>query len=124
MVLPIGGRSNKAIRWVFVLLIALVLVSSGPVAGQGAGMTRSQEVRIEGKTYDAVIVTERHFRVTLETQVFDLRGKRISLNELPVPCKAKIKYRLRMDEDPELVSVAVTKVFPDSTPTWYIPESR
>ncbi|MBW2066311.1 MAG: hypothetical protein JRJ03_15485 [Deltaproteobacteria bacterium] len=124
MVRPVTDPSNKAIQWVFVFLIALIFVLSEPVAGHSAGMTRSKEVRIDGKTYHTIIVTERHFLVTLDTQVFDLHGRKIGLDELPVPCEAKIKYQLRMDEDPELISVAVTKVFSDSTSTWYTVEGR
>ncbi|NVL92102.1 MAG: hypothetical protein HWN71_03595, partial [Desulfobacterales bacterium] len=75
-------------------------------------------VKIDGKTNTAIIVKERHFSVTELTTILDVKGKKIQLDDLPIPCKAKIRYRLRMDQDPEALKVVVKKAFRGSSTAW------
>jgi len=67
-----------------------------------------------GKTSYSIIVGERHFQETESTVFLDLNGKNIDLGNLPVPCKADIKYLLRMDQDPLILKVVVIELYPES----------
>jgi hypothetical protein len=91
----------------------LFFLVSTPVTGFAKsppkGLIRSGLVKTDGKANTALIVKERHFSVTESTTILDNKGKKIQLDNLPIPCKAKTRYRLRMDQDPEALKVVVKK---------------
>jgi hypothetical protein len=103
-----------------VLWVALLLVFSlsKPIIGSPQGLVRSGSVKIEGKTSDSIILAERHFIVTESTTILDVNGKKIQLTNLPVPCKAEIQYRLRMDQDPVTLKIVIKRVLPGSSTMW------
>jgi hypothetical protein len=105
--------------WVVSILFFLV---STPVTGFAksppGGLIRSELVKIDGKTNTTIILKERHFSVTESTTILDVKGKKIQLDDLPIPCKANIRYRLRMDQDPEALKVVVEKTFQRSSTAW------
>lgn len=103
-----------------VLWVALLLVFSlsKPIIGSPQGLVRSGSVKIEGKTSDSIIAAERHFIVTESTTILDVNGKKIQLTNLPVPCKAEIQYRLRMDQDPVTLKIVIKRVLPGSSTMW------
>jgi hypothetical protein len=103
-----------------VLWVALLLVFSlsKPIIGSPQGLVRSGSVKIEGKTSDSIILAERHFIVTESTTILDVNGKKIQLTNLPVPCKAEIQYRLRMDQDPVTLKILIKRVLPGSSTMW------
>ena len=76
---------------------------------------------IKGKTADAVLTPKTRFRVTRKTKIFNIRGKRISVRQLPVPCKAKIRYEPSPYIDPQALVIRVTQVFPGATANWKPP---
>jgi hypothetical protein len=78
-------------------------------------LDRSGTVMISGKTVDSVLISERHFAVTESTIIVNVRGKRIRLTDLAVPCEAQIEYRLRMDEDPLALKITVKKLLQGAT---------
>lgn len=114
------GRCLEAMfLWVVSILFFLV---STPVTGFAKsppkGLIKSELVKIDGKTNTALIVKECHFSVTESTTILDVKGKKIQLDDLPIPCKANIRYRLRMDQDPEALKVVVKKAFRGSSTAW------
>ena len=100
------------------LLIFLLLPVTGISKSPPKGFIRSALVMIEGKTGDAVLVGERRFLVTEATTIVTVKGKKIELSALPVPCKAEIKYLLRMDEDPVTLKISIKELLSGSSKTW------
>jgi len=100
------------------LLLPLAAIPGPDLASAHSGPTGSAVVRIDGKTANSIIVSERHFRVTERTSILDPRGLRIPLDALPIPCEAELHYRLRMDEDPLLLKVLIQKIPPGASPVW------
>ncbi len=95
-----------------VVLFVAVLVCSHAVvfatSSDPVGLVRSGSMTIEGKSDDAVIVSERHFVVTEATTILDINGNRIRLSDLPIPCEGEIQYQLRMDQDPLCLKIILT----------------
>ena len=115
-------RDDRLRAFLFCLVSLLPFLMSEPVIGFAKSppmaLTRSGFVKIDGKTRNAIIIIERHFTVTESTTILDVHGKKIQLDDLPTPCKAKIMFRLRMDQDPETLKVVVKEVFPHSNTAW------
>ncbi|HOP48576.1 MAG TPA: hypothetical protein PK874_13025 [Desulfobacteraceae bacterium] len=91
-------------------LVFFILLCTSSVSGD---MANSAPMNIVGKGPSHIIVSaERHYRVTDQTLILDLRKKKIKLTDLPVPCEAVIEYRLVMDQDPicQKIEVRSTKV--------------
>ena len=107
---------------VLLAVFLMVFLLFNPVIGFAQspqmGLKRSGSVKIEGKTIDAIIVAERHFIITESTTIMDINGKEIQLNDLPIPCEAKIQYRLRMDQDPVTLKIIIKRVLPGSSTAW------
>jgi hypothetical protein len=112
-----GHMSRPIVLWVVFLLLLFFLISK-PAIGFSEnlpkGLLRTAVVQVHGKTQHSILVGERHFLLTKKTTLLDLNGKNISLDALPVPCKADIKYLLRMDEDPLLLQLAIKELYPES----------
>ena len=115
-------RADCLRAFLFCLVSLLPFFMSEPVIGFAksppTALTRSGSVKIDGKTRNAIIIIERHFTVTESTTILDIHGKKIQLDDLPTPCKARIRFRLRMDQDPETLKVVVKEVFPHSNTAW------
>jgi hypothetical protein len=110
-----GQCIQPVVLWVALLLFFSL---SKPVIGSPQGLVRSGSVKVEGKTSDSIIAAERHFIVTESTTILDVNGKKIQLTNLPIPCKAEIEYRLRMDQDPVTLKIIVKRVLPGSSTMW------
>jgi len=106
------GHVANRIAYGFILALFVVTAYPGVVfsKGQPQSLDRSAKLTISGKTDDAVIIGERHFSVTEATVIIDMKGKKIRLSDLAVPCEAEVKYRLIMDEDPIALKIAVKKL--------------
>ena len=114
-----GYAMQKALLWfVFLALFSLFRPSPGLSESPGRNLIKSGSVMIEGKTADAVVVGERHFLVTEATTIRDVKGKTIDLSALPIPCKAEISYRLRMDEDPVALSISIKQIPKGASEIW------
>ncbi len=112
-----GHMSRPIVLWVVFLLLLFFLISK-PAIGFSEplpkGFLRTALVEINAKTHHSVIVGERNFQLTEKTTFLDLNGQKIDLDGLPVPCKADIKYLLRMDEDPLLLQLVIKELYPES----------
>ncbi len=112
-----GHMSRPIVLWVVFLLLLFFLISK-PAIGlsetQPKGFMRTAVVQVHGKTHHSIIVGERNFLLTEKTTFLDLNGQDIALDALPVPCKADIKYLLRMDEDPLLLQLVIKELYPES----------
>ena len=73
-------------------------------------LTRSADMRIDFKGEDGVYIGERHFILDEFTEIYDKKGKLLSIDDIPVPCDVTIWYELKMDKDP-LVKKIITKQF-------------
>ncbi|KPK20827.1 MAG: hypothetical protein AMK69_23180 [Nitrospira bacterium SG8_3] len=112
-----GHMSRPIVLWVVFLLLLFFLISK-PAIGFSEplpkGLLRTAVVEVNGKTHHSILVGERDFELTETTTFLDLNGQNIELDKLPVPCKADIKYLLRMDENPLLLELAIKELYPES----------
>ena len=118
-----GHMSRPIVLWVVFLLLLFFLISKPAIGFSETlpkGFLRTAVVEVKGKTHHAIIVGERHFELTKKTAFLDLNGQKLALDALPVPCKADIKYLLRMDKDPLLLELAIKELYPDSL-TVFVP---
>ncbi|MBW2108167.1 MAG: hypothetical protein JRI36_05805 [Deltaproteobacteria bacterium] len=107
-------RCKKHCTVVLVIAIFLVIGFVTPAgifargtAAPATSLVRTGTMTIEAKTDDAVISGERHFVVTDSTSIIDANGNPIQLADFPVPAKARIRYRLRMDQDPLCLKIEI-----------------
>lgn len=120
-----GHMSRPIVLWVVFLLLLFFLISKPAIGFSETlpnGFLRTAVVEIQGKTHHSILVGERHFLLTKKTTLLDLDGQNIALDALPVPCKADIKYLLRMDEDPLLLQVVIKELYPESD-TVFVPRN-
>ena len=116
-----GHMSRPIVLWVVFLLLLFFLISKPAIGfSEPKGFLRTAVVEINGKTHRSVLVGERNFLLTENTTFLDLNGQSIALDALPVPCKADIKYLLRMDKDPLLLQLVIKELYPESL-TVFIP---
>jgi len=80
------------------------------VNNKQSDLTRSADVRIDFKGENGVYIGERHFILDEFTEIYDKKGKLLSIDDIPVPCDVTICYELRMDKDP-LAKKIITKQF-------------
>jgi len=106
------GEVIYRIAFWFTLAVFIVTVHPGTGLPKSASksLDRSAALTISGKTDDGVFVSERHFAVTESTTIINVKGKKIRLSDLAVPCNADIDYRLRMDEHPLALKITVKKL--------------
>jgi len=112
-----GHMSRPIVLWVVFLLLLFFLISKPAIGFSETlpeGSLRTAVVEVQGKTNHSILVGERHFLLTKKTTLLDLDGQNIALDALPVPCKADIKYLLRMDEDPLLLQLGIKELYPES----------
>ena len=105
-------------------LLFLLLPVTGFSESLPKGLIRSGSVIIQGKTSDAIVVSERHFVVTEATTIVTIEGEKIQLSALPIPCKAEITYQLRMDQDPVTLKISIKQLLRGSSKTWPPPRSE
>jgi len=110
---------NAVCFWVLLLILPILIFPGvGMGEGQGTVWVRNMTLQINAKTEGSILVGERHFKVTEATIISNVGGKKIPLIDLPIPCEARVQYRLSMDKEPEIVKMSVRKIFPHSTPAW------
>jgi hypothetical protein len=95
---------------IWILLLGLLYLLFSPLRVNSEGppdnfMTNTSVMRIDGKTSDSVIVSERHFMVRPSTIILGPHGREVPFVLLRLPCEAEITYRLRMDENPECLKI-------------------
>lgn len=81
----------------------------------------SSLVVIEGKTPRMILSTKQRFMVTSRTEIFDGRGKELTLRKLPVPCKAEVEYETWTYGQPSALEIVVREVYPGATTEWKTP---
>jgi len=113
-----------ALSFMFLAFIIVANPAVGSPRSAPKSLDRSGNVTISGKTADAVLISERHFLVTESTIILDVRGKKIQLSDLPVPCDAEIEYRLSMDQDPVTLKITIKQLLKGSSKTWPPPRSE
>ena len=114
------GQAIARIACWFIALLFVIIAYPDTGLSEPAqkSLDRSAKLTISGKTADAVLIGERHFTVTEATVITDMKGKKIRLGDLAVPCEAVIEYRLIMDEDPLALKITVKKLLEGSTTRW------
>jgi hypothetical protein len=79
-----------------------------------------KSITIDSKDHEAVYAGEKKFLVTEETVIIkkDRRDKEvlIDLQDLPIPCKVEMKYRLEMDESALATFIILLKPLQGATP--------
>jgi len=100
------------------MLLSLLQPMNSLAGSPQKGLVRSGVMEIEGKTDHSIVVSERTFSVIEATSVFDESGKRINLDDLAVPCTAKIEYQLRMDSSPLCLKIQVKELRSSSRRDW------
>ena len=107
-------KGQVTYRVAFWVIVAVFIVTAHPGTGSPKSapksLDRSASLTISGKTSDAVLISERQFAVTESTTIINVKGKKIRLSDLAVPCDAQINYRLRMDENPLALKITVKKL--------------
>jgi len=103
-----------------IFLIVFLLSAHTTASGENPekGILRSGTVTIVGKTRDAIIIGERHFRLTGSTTFWGVDQKKIQIYNLPIPCEAEIRYLLRMDQEPLLLEARLTDILPGASASW------
>jgi hypothetical protein len=119
-------RINHAARiagFALVSLCVVLMVKGAVQAEEGPGEYRpSALMLVEGKARDRIVGNKESYRVTRETEVFDAQGKKLSLEALPVPCRAKVQYLpSRLGMMPEALRIVVTEVLQGATTKWKMP---
>jgi CBS domain-containing protein len=115
-------RTKRSTEWflilaaVFFLASASVLIELAP--GVAGTITRTDVLKLQGKDRKSVVAGERHYMVTDETVIENIEGEAITLRWVPIPCKARVTYRLRMDEPPVAVGIKVEETYAGSTAVW------
>jgi hypothetical protein len=106
-------------RIAFCFIVPMLVIIAYPDTGFSEpaqkSLDRSAKLTISGKTDDSILIGERHFAVTETTVIIDMKGKKIRLSDLAVPCDAQIEYRLIMDEDPLALKITVKKLLRGAT---------
>ena len=109
-------------RIAFSFIIAMFVMIAYPGTGfpepAQKSLDRSATLTISGKTADYILIGERHFTVSESTVIINMKGKKIQLSDLAVPCDAQIEYRLIMDENPLALKITVKKLLEGSTTRW------
>ena len=105
--------------WFIVLLFVIIAYpDTGFSEPAQKSLDRSATLTISGKTADAILIGERHFTITEATVIIDMKGKKIRLSDLAVPCNAQIEYRLIMDGAPLALKITVKKLLEGATTRW------
>ena len=103
---PIALSKTLSISLVVILLsIAISQAHAEKPAIMSEGVSKVILVEIDNKVakYSFIFVGERRFRVSSTTTILDHSRKRITLELLPIPCRAKITYRLFGDNRDPMV---------------------
>jgi hypothetical protein len=86
---------------------------------EGSGEYRpSAFMVIEAKTRHTIVASKRRFEIMRETRILDRRGREISIQNLPVPCKAQVDYETFSFGDPIAIKILIKKVFPGASTDW------
>ena len=121
-------KSHSIYKIVFWIVVLVLFMSLKPVTAfskkSPPSIIRSGTVTINGKTADAILVSERRFMVTESTTILTVKGRKIQLSALPVPCKAEIEYQLRMDEHPVTLKIRVKRLLKGASESWPPPDSE
>jgi hypothetical protein len=97
---------------VFLLVVAFFLFAWGPSFAQDPGKktATSGPVTIEGKDEGGIVVAGQRYRVEKLTVILDATGNAISLCDLPLPCEAKVEYRLTENHEPLCLRIEIVRV--------------
>lgn len=89
-------------------LVVLLIFSIPSVAVADGRMV------ITGATEDTIIVKDQTYQVAAEARIYNQDGERISMDQFPAPCVAKIMFEPRQGQKvPVVMVINVIKVLPD-----------
>lgn len=114
-------KMNYRVFWHLLVIPMFALSCAMLLAGSGfaqQGVTRTKTLKLDIKSKQAVFSRERKLTIFEDTLIKNEEEEPISLAKLPVPCKAKVTYELRQDEDPRVLRILVQKTFIGSTTDW------
>ncbi|MBW1683369.1 MAG: hypothetical protein JRH05_14595 [Deltaproteobacteria bacterium] len=107
-----GYEKRKSILRGALILLGFLLVAAF-VGPQGAEASSEWSERLSSdlksvfsvirwKGPGKILTRDMEFGVSPATRILDMKGKRISLRRLPVPCKAEVRYRLSSRTGPHM----------------------
>lgn len=115
-------------KWLLILITLSVTTSLFTLFPVGAEdsvkkdnhnrLVEMKRVKIMGKSEGYIRASGMGFRVKANTVIIDQMGVKISLVDLPVPCKAEIYYRPIKTAHPKARKIIVTEIFPESSVKW------
>ena len=115
------GKYRKSIlnrilgSWVLLLIIfwasPLVLCMA---TGTEEEIETIEMALIKDKGEYGILIDGREYRITEWTLIFDLMGKEILLCDLPVPCEARVKYRIDEELSPVCLRIEMRRLLEDS----------
>lgn len=109
--------------WLGSLLFSLGeanLAKAGEEEGGGFFKQTFQVIRWKGPT--AILTSGQRFIITEKTKLLSANGKEeISIEDLPVPCKAEILYSPAPNRDPYALKILVIQALPGATTDWPAP---
>lgn len=117
----------KLSKSIFVAAAFLLLWGSGSLFRVPGAVAREEGIKeykpsafmvIEAKSRHAIVASRRQFAITRQTRILDRNGKNIGIQNLPVPCKAKVDYETFTYGDPIAVKIQIKKVFPGASTNW------
>ncbi|MFH1672673.1 MAG: hypothetical protein ABIF87_04535 [Pseudomonadota bacterium] len=106
------------------LLLSIFAVAPMPANAESSNKGTSDslvgeiEVTIHSKGSDYIVSPEGRFVLDDISVLTNMSNETISIEKLPVPCVAEIKYQLQTGEDPLLLNLKIKKNLPDARTDW------
>ena len=133
--------TKKDILVLFTLVVSLLVVWSVPASGAELKGPESKETIIQAKTKDAVapavpgqnaqqsfemtiFTNNERFYILSDTTVIDGKGKMISMDKLPVHCKAKITFQPLSRDIGNALKIEIIAVLKGASTEWYKPDEE
>jgi len=102
---------------IFPFLALLLFLLSTPVMGCSNDLrgdsVESELMIIEEIENNSIVMGTDRYIVTKSTVILDMIGKKITLCDLPLPCKAEVEYRLRINDAPICLKIVVKRLLED-----------
>jgi len=108
--------------WLGSLLFSLGEANLAKASEEGGGFFKQTFQVIRWKGPSAILTSGQRFIITEKTKLLSSRGKKkISIEDLPVPCKAEILYSPAPNHDPYALKIHVIQALPGATTDWPTP---
>lgn len=129
---------KKGFPALLTLVVSLLVLWSVQAYGAELSGPESKEITIQSKmkmavasgepgqhgqkSYEMTIYTNSEgFYILSDTTVINTRGKTISMEQLPVPCKARVTYQPLRRNRGNALKIEITAVLKGASTNWYIP---